>query len=135
MEDQFDGIAIVDRLKVMDRIARYSWAIDSGDLETYLDCFDARGTLHHPRPDGTPGAWSGHDGITAFVEKGFTNRATQAFGHQHQISAVRMSVRADDIQVDAYAAIFRHDFHRQYWPRGATWRLGHMAWPVPARRR
>lgn len=124
MEEGFDGISLVDRLKVMDRIARYSWAIDAGDFDAYLDCFDEGGTLHHPLPDGSSGSWTGHAGITAFVEKGFTNRATQTYGHQHQLGSVRMTAEAGEIRVDAYAMVFRHEFHRQYWPRGPSWRMG-----------
>ncbi len=124
MDEGFDGISIIDRMKVSDRIARYSWAIDSADLNSYLDCFDEKGTLRHPLPDGSPGSWTGHEGIEAFIGKGFRNRREQSYGHQHHITAVRLTPEGENIRVDAYASVFRHDLHRQYWPRGASWRLG-----------
>lgn len=124
VDEGFDGIAVIDRLKIADRIARYSWAIDAGDLDAYLECFTASGVLRHPRPDGSPGEWVGHEGIGRFVGRGFSHRATQTYGHQHQISAHRLTHQGKHIKVDAYATVMRHEFHRQYWPRGPSWRMG-----------
>ena len=120
----FDTIAVRDRLCVEDRVARYSWAIDEGDLAAYLDCFTPDGVLRHPRADGSDAEYRGHEGITAFISRNFSGRETQGYGHQHQFNAIRQTAEADDIRVDAYVMIFRHEFHRQYWPRGASWRMG-----------
>lgn len=119
-----DGVDIADRVQIMDLMARYSWAIDSGNLGDYLACFHEEGTLRHPRQDGSPGVHEGRAAIEAFIAPGFANRATQTYGHQHQFNAVRMSADGDDVKVDAYAMVFRHEFHRQYWPRGVSWRMG-----------
>ncbi|HWL47891.1 MAG TPA: nuclear transport factor 2 family protein [Sphingomonadaceae bacterium] len=124
MSDPFDEIAIADRLKITDRLARYSWAIDSGDLAAYLDCFTDDGVLRHPLADGSPGEFVGHDGIEAFIGAGFARRPMQPYGHQHQFNAVLLANEGADIRVEAYCMVFRHEFHRQYWPRGATWRMG-----------
>jgi len=124
MSDDFDDIDIRERLRINDRIARYSWALDSGDLPAYLDCFTKDGVLRHPLRDGSPGVFHGHEGIENFIGPGISKRATQSYGHQHQFNAVRLTREGDDIRVAAYCMIFRHEFHRQYWPRGSSWRMG-----------
>lgn len=120
----FDDIAVRDRLEIADRIARYSWAFDSGDLAAYLDCFTPDGVLHHPRRDGSPGSFTGHGGIESFVGEGMRQRANQSYGHQHQFSAVQLTREGADVRVAAYCMVFRHEFHRQYWPAGPSWRMG-----------
>lgn len=122
--DGFNSVSTLDRLKVMDRMASYSWALDSGNVEAYLDCFTADAVLRHPKRDGSPGEFVGEAGIRSFVEPGFAQRPTQTYGHQHHFNAIRLSAEGDDIRVAAYAIIFRHEFHRQYWPRGSSWRMG-----------
>ncbi|BAK68479.1 hypothetical protein SLG_38040 [Sphingobium sp. SYK-6] len=124
MIEDFDDIPVRDRLMIADRMARYSWAIDSGDLAAYLDCFTEDGILRHPLRDGSPGVFEGHEGIKAFIGGSMGQRATQTYGHQHQFNATCLSREGEDIRVAAYCMIFRHEFHRQYWPRGASWRMG-----------
>lgn len=124
MAEDFDDIAIRDRLRIADRLARYSWALDSGDLPAYLDCFTHDAVLRHPLRDGSPGTFVGHEGIEAFIGPSISQRATQSYGHQHQFNAVRLTRAGEDVQVAAYCMIFRHEFHRQYWPRSPSWRMG-----------
>ena len=124
MSSAFDDISMSDRLRIADRMARYSWALDSGDLPAYLDCFTEDGVLRHPLRDGSPGVFSGRAGIEAFIGGSISQRATQSYGHQHQFNAPLLSCEGDDIRVAAYCMIFRHEFHRQYWPRSASWRMG-----------
>jgi hypothetical protein len=120
----FDGVAVADRLRITDRLARYSWAIDSADLAAYLDCFTEDGALSHPLPDGSPATYRGREQIEGFIARGFEGRPNQSYGTQHQFNAIRMTPEGEDVLVDAYVMIFRHEFHRQYWPRGASWRMG-----------
>ena len=120
----FEDIDVADRLKIQDQMSRYSWAFDSGDLVNYLDRYWPDGVLEHPRRDGSPGRFEGHEGIRAFIND-FEGRPYQTWGHQHQFSSVLMERPApDQIQVHAYAAVLRHEFHRTYWPAGSAFRLG-----------
>lgn len=120
----FGGISMRDRMQIMDRLARYSWSIDEGNLETYLDNFVENAVLHHPLRNGLPGEFRGHDGITEFVQQGFEARPEQTYGHQHQFGAVLMEPEGDGIALKAYCVVLRHEFHRQYWPGGASRRMG-----------
>jgi hypothetical protein len=130
--DAFDDVPVGERLRIADRLARYSWSIDSADLPAYLDCFTMDGTLRHPDAAGAPMAHAGRDAIERFISRGFSGRATQTYGTQHQFSAVRIAGDTAEVQVDAYVMIFRHEFHRQYWPRGSSWRMG--TWHARMRR-
>ncbi|MDX9873748.1 MAG: nuclear transport factor 2 family protein [Spongiibacteraceae bacterium] len=122
--DGFNGISLLDRMQIMERVARYSWAFDGGDLAAYLDCFWPDGVLMHPRRDGSPGRFEGHEGITSFVTPGFTGRPEQTFGHQHQFSSIVLDREGEDVRLKAYAVVMRHEFHRTYWPTGPSFRMG-----------
>lgn len=120
----FGGISVVDRLIIMERIAKYSWAIDSGDMDAYLDCFMEDATLGHPSRDGRSARFKGHAGIKAFLDENFKQRPSQTYGHQHDFSALVMVPEGRDVRVKAYCRIYRHEFHRRYWPSGVSWRIG-----------
>ena len=64
------------------------------------------------------------EGITRFISENFRQRDLQAYGHQHQFNALRLTRKSTQIQVDAYCMIYRHEFHRRYWPSGPSWRMG-----------
>jgi len=121
---EFDEVEISDRLAVLDRMARYSWAIDAGNLSDYLACFTEDAVLRHPLRDGRPGEFRGHQGIADFIGNGFAARDSQSYAHQHHFSAVLMKPEDADIRVKAHATIFRHEFQRQYWPKGPSFRMG-----------
>src|SRR5690625_761722 len=120
----FDDIALEDRLRIQDQIARYSWAFDSGNLAEYLGRFWPDGVLEHPKRDGSPGRFEGHDGIRTFI-RDFADRGSQTWGHQHQINTQLLErVAEDEVIVHAYCAVLRHEFHRTYWPIGSAFRVG-----------
>lgn len=118
------GVSLLDRERILDEMARYSWAIDSGDLDAYLDRFWEGGYILHPKPDGSAGRFQGPDEIRDWLGTGFEQRPSQTYGHQHQFNAPVITAEGEDIRVQAYVMIFRHDFHRQYWPSGPSWRMG-----------
>lgn len=120
----FGGITLVNRLKIMEEIAKYSWAWDSGDFEEYLVRYFEDGYLEHPNPDGSPGKFVGRDAIRAFLTENITARPANSYALQHLFTSVVMSPEGRDVRVNAYCDILRHEFHRQYWPRGPSFRMG-----------
>lgn len=122
--DGFGGITLVNRLKIMEEIAKYSWAWDSGDFEEYLARYFEDGFLEHPNPDGSPGKFVGRDAIRAFLSDNITARPTSSYALQHLFTSLVMSPEGPDVRVKAYCDIFRHEFHRQYWPHGPSFRMG-----------
>ncbi|GGH41007.1 nuclear transport factor 2 family protein [Microbacterium album] len=120
----FDEVSVEDRLRIQDQVARYAWAFDSGNLEEYLGRFWPDGALEHPKRDGSPGRFEGHEGIRTFI-RDFEGRSTQTWGHQHQINTFAFERRGPaEIRLSAYVCVLRHEFHRTYWPMGSSFRVG-----------
>ena len=49
-------VPLEDRVEIEELMARYAWALDTGDLDGYADCFHPDGWLEggsDPRHDGT----------------------------------------------------------------------------------
>lgn len=122
--EEFGGISLLDRLKVMDEIARYAWAWDSGSVEEYLDRYAPEGALEHPTPDGEPGYHRGRKAIGAAISANMVGRPGNSYALQHNFSALRLEPEGLDIQAHAYCAVLRHEFHRLYWPHGPSLRMG-----------
>jgi hypothetical protein len=120
----FDGIAVIDRLKVFDEIARYAWAWDGGDLEQYLERYAVDGVLEHPTPAGDPGRFEGREAIREALSANLEGRPTNTYALQHNFTAIRLSPDEGDILAEAYCTVLRHEFHRLYWPHGPSFRMG-----------
>ena len=58
------GLPVEDRIAIQDLIARYAWALDTGDVDSLVACFtpDAR-VIEEVFED--PDRWEGHEGIRA----------------------------------------------------------------------
>lgn len=121
---EFGGVAVIDRLKIMDEISRYAWAWDGGDIEAYLDRYLEDGVFEHPTPDGNAGRFEGRDAIRAALGANIAGRPTNSYALQHNFTAPMLVAEGEDIQVDAYCVVLRHEFHRLYWPHGPSFRMG-----------
>lgn len=85
-------LAIADRLALQDLIAAYSWALDTGDVDSLVACFteDARMVEEvFEEPD----IWSGHDGIRGMARHYFN--APGFPGRQHHVTQMQFTLRAD----------------------------------------
>lgn len=123
-ETKINGVSIIDRLQILDEVNRYAWAWDSGDLEEYLSCYAEDGALEHPTKDGKPGYHTGRDAVREAIKANMDARPTNAYGLQHHFGSPRLEPKGENVQVNAYCAVLRHEFHRTYWPHGPSWRIG-----------
>ena len=57
------GVAVLDRMMILDEVNRYAWAWDSGDIDEYLDRYAEDGVFEHPTSDGTPVYHTGREEI------------------------------------------------------------------------
>jgi hypothetical protein len=72
-----------DRLAIFELYARYSWALDTGDTDGYVDLFTEDAEATEESSEGTLEVLKGKDDIRHLVLK-FHNR--EGFpGHQHQM--------------------------------------------------
>jgi hypothetical protein len=120
----FGGVSLLNRLKIMEEVGKYSWSWDSGEFEDYLSRYFEDGVLEHPHPDGSPGRFEGRAAIRAFLQDNINARPTNSYASQHVFGALVMTPEGPDVRLKAYCDIFRHEFHRQYWPSGPSFRMG-----------
>jgi hypothetical protein len=95
--------AVDDQLSIHDLYARYSWALDTGDTEAYVQLFATDAIVHETTPEG-PRQINGHDQIREFVLRFHTNPSFP--GRQHRVSQIVISPdpdgRADHWHVRSY---------------------------------
>jgi ketosteroid isomerase-like protein len=58
--------SVEDTLLIHDLYARYSWALDTGDTDAYVQLYTPDAVVHETRPEGVRQA-VGHDGIRELV--------------------------------------------------------------------
>jgi hypothetical protein len=97
-------ISVEDRFDIMDSIARYAWALDTGDLEGYLDCFTEDGWIeHHP-----PGRCEGREAIRKLTDFLWYSKPNHYLGRQHRMSQFIMTPEAGDVRVKCFWSILQH---------------------------
>jgi len=78
------GPSTEDRLEIYELYARYSWALDTGDTEGYLDLFTDDAEATEEIPSGGLEVRKGRDEIRKLILK-FHDRKDFP-GHQHQMA-------------------------------------------------
>jgi ketosteroid isomerase-like protein len=93
----------VDRNGIDDMYAAYLWALDTGDIDQYIDTFWDDATLNETQLDGSVESWHGADRIRDFSAGHFG----QWRGHQHREST-RLYLPDPDGRPDRWTL-------RSYW--------------------
>ena len=75
--------AVEDTLLIHDLYNRYSWALDTGDTDAYVQLYTPDAVVHETRPEGVRDA-VGHDAIREFVLRFHDN--PEFPGRQHRTS-------------------------------------------------
>ena len=98
-------LSVEDRLDVQDLIARYAWALDTGDLDAYADCFAEDGWIeHHP-----PGRCEGREGIRRLTDFLWYEHPNNYLGRQHRMSQVLMTPEDGRVRIKAFWSILQHN--------------------------
>ena len=95
-----------DRLDIQALLARYAWALDTGDEQGFIDCFTRDGELAWDVFD-EPGVWRGQDALRRFIAY-FRGRPESA-GRQHHVSNLVIEATADGVQAKAYVLVALRD--------------------------
>ncbi|MGB6450345.1 MAG: nuclear transport factor 2 family protein [Steroidobacteraceae bacterium] len=81
------SLTVRDRLAVHDLLARYAWALDTGDVDGFIACFTPDAVVIEEVFE-EPDRWEGHDSIRRLAEH---YRSVPDFpGRQHHVSQVLM---------------------------------------------
>lgn len=96
------NLTVADQLAIRDVIARYAWALDTGDPDEFVACFCADGVLVWDAFE-TPDRWLGHDALRHFA--GFLRDLPTSAGRQHYVTNTLVSPIEGGAQAKSYAAV------------------------------
>jgi len=127
-----DLLPLADQAAIRDVIARCAWALDTGDVEEFVDCFCSDGALLWDVFE-TPDRWQGEAALRHFAEF-FCAQASSA-GRQHHVSNTVISASTEGARAKSYVAVALRQGHGPHllnvmgyyedafrWERG-RWRL------------
>lgn len=91
-----------DRIEIHELVARYCWAIDTGDAEGLADCFASDGVLAWDAFD-VPLRWQGADALRHFA--GFLRDQPSTAGRQHHVTNLVIEPDGDGARGKAFVAV------------------------------
>ena len=99
-------VSVEDRLDLQDLIARYAWALDTGDVEGYVGCFFEDGWIQHD----PPGLCQGREAIRKLTEFLWYEHPNNYLGRQHRMSQVLMTPESENgVRIKCFWSILQHD--------------------------
>jgi uncharacterized protein (TIGR02246 family) len=122
-----------DRLDIIDLLARYAWAIDTGDVEGYVACFTSDAVVSMRGAINT-----GHEAIRAYVTSVVTR--PEFPGRQHHHGEVRIEGDGERCRVKSYSTIsqrfeggetkvmFAGQYRDVVVKQGGRWLFAERAW-------
>jgi len=104
-------VPIEDRIEIEELMARYSWALDTGDFEGYAACFTEDGWLEH----WPQGRCVGREGLKRATDSLWYDTPNHYLGRQHRMSQIIMTPEHDDpdlihgVRIKCFWSILQHD--------------------------
>lgn len=95
-------LPVEDQLAIRDVIARYAWALDTGDVDGFVACFCPDGALVWD-VFATPDRWEGHEALRHFAS--FFRDQPSSAGRQHHVSNIVIAPSGDGARARSYAAV------------------------------
>jgi ketosteroid isomerase-like protein len=97
-----NAIAAADQLAIHNVIARYAWALDTGDVEGFVACFSSDGELVWDAFE-QPQSWRGEHALRHFAT--FFRALPSSAGRQHHVSNIVLTPDAEGIAARSYVAV------------------------------
>ena len=95
-------LSLADRIGIQDLIARYAWALDTGDVDTLVSCFTTDcAVIEEVFED--PDRWEGHEGVRRLGEH-YKNSAGFP-GRQHHVSQSLVEGDSERCSVRSFAFV------------------------------
>ena len=91
-----------DQFAIRDVIARYAWALDTGDVEGFVGCFCRDGVLLWDAFEA-PERWEGHEALRHFVN--FFRDLPSSAGRQHHVTNTVIEAGQEGVRARSYAAV------------------------------
>jgi len=130
-----DTLSTADNLAIRDVIARYAWALDTGDVEGFVACFASDGRFVWDAFE-EPTVWAGHEALRHFASF-FRDLPTSA-GRQHHVTNILVTPAPGGAAARSYAAVALrqgdgpHALHVMGWYEDRFRREG-GAWKIAER--
>src|SRR5690606_19417391 len=97
-----DRLSVEDRIAIQDLIARYAWALDTGDVDAFVACFTPDCVVIEEVFE-EPDRWEGHVGVRRLAEH---YRNAPGFpGRQHHVSQSIVTGAGDRCTVKSFAFV------------------------------
>jgi ketosteroid isomerase-like protein len=95
-------LSLADRIGIQDLIARYAWALDTGDVDALVSCFTTDcAVIEEVFED--PDRWEGHSGVRKLGEH-YKNSAGFP-GRQHHVSQSLVEGNTERCSVKSFAFV------------------------------
>jgi hypothetical protein len=98
-------VALQDRVDIEELIARYAWALDTGDFEGYAACFTEDGWMEH----WPQGRCIGREGLRRVTDSLWYDKPNHYLGRQHRMSQVLMHPDEGNVRIKCFWSILQHD--------------------------
>ncbi|HTM96064.1 MAG TPA: nuclear transport factor 2 family protein [Croceibacterium sp.] len=95
-------LSALDQFELRDVIARYAWALDTGDVDAFVGCFCRDGVLVWDAFE-TPERWEGADALRHFAS--FFRSVPTSAGRQHHVSNTVITTDDGIVRARSYAAV------------------------------
>jgi hypothetical protein len=92
-----------DRLEIQEVIHRYAWALDTGDVECFVDCFSPDGVLIWDAFE-TPDRYEGAEALRRFAA--FLRDLPTSAGRQHMVGNTLIEGQGDEARASSYVVVF-----------------------------
>ncbi|MBO9519329.1 MAG: nuclear transport factor 2 family protein [Porphyrobacter sp.] len=96
------ALPVADQLAIHDVIARYAWALDTGDVEAFVNCFCRNGTLIWDAFE-EPQRWEGDEALRHFAT--FFRSLPSSAGRQHHVSNTVITRCEAGVNSRSYVAV------------------------------
>jgi hypothetical protein len=97
------GLTSEDRWQIQDVVHRYAWALDTGDVERFVDCFCPDGVLIWDAFE-TPDRYEGADALRRFAT--FLRDLPSSAGRQHLVANTLIEGAGDEARGSSYVVVF-----------------------------
>jgi hypothetical protein len=91
-----------DRQQIQDVIHRYAWALDTGDVERFVECFTPGGALVWDAFE-TPDRYEGADALRRFAT--FLRDLPSSAGRQHLVGNTLIEGEGDEARASSYVIV------------------------------
>ena len=95
-----------DRWAIQDVVHRYAWALDTGDVERFVDCFHPDGVLIWDAFE-TPDRYEGADALRRFAT--ILRDLPSSAGRQHMVGNTLIEGGGDEARASSYVVVFRRE--------------------------